>query len=111
MVVKYFQDLQFLIHLIFDLWSSPNYHSILRVVANWASEEAVLQSCTIAFHLFLGPHSGVNLASSLYSILELNDISEKLEHVTADNATNNDQPLVELDILLGNEGITFNPES
>lgn len=84
---------------------------MLRLVANWASEEAVLQSCTIAFHLFLGRHSGVNLASSLYSILVLIEISEKLEHITTDNATNNDQPLIELCILLGNQGITFDPES
>ena len=111
MVVKYFKDLPFRIHLSFDLWSSPNHRSFLGVVAHWTTDQGVLRSSTIAFRRFLGPHSGVNIASTLYEILERYEISEKLGHITTDNAANNDQALVELAILLGNKGIMFNPES
>jgi len=110
-VVKYFKDLPFRVDITFDLWSSPNHCSFLGVVAHWAIEEGVLRSSTIAFRWFLGPHSGVNIASTLYSILERDEISAKLGHVTTDNASNNDQALVELSIVLGNKGITFNLQS
>ena len=68
------------------------------------TELGVLQSATLGFQRFYGPHSGRNIAhwqSFLQvGVLDKYEIGAKVGYITTDNASNNDTALVELGVML-----------
>jgi len=73
------------------------------------TELGVLQSATLGFQRFYGPHSGRNIAQSFLGVLDKYEIGAKVGYVTTDNASNNDTALVELGVMLQERNIHFDP--
>jgi len=81
----------------------------LEVVADWATTKGDLKSATIGFHRFQGSHSGSNIASALWNILERFELTRKIGYMTTDNATNNDTAIAERAVYFEDIGVEFNP--
>ena len=89
-------NISYKIHISFDLWTSPNHHSFLVLVANWVSSEGNLVAATLGFQRLQGLHSGANQADLIWKILEAYQLTEKLGYFTMDNASNNDTTLAKI---------------
>jgi len=73
------------------------------------TELGVLQSATLGFEHFYGPHSGRNIALSFLGVLDKYEIDTKVGYVTTDNASKNDTAGVELGARLQERKIHFDP--
>jgi len=100
-----------LIHLSFDLWTSPNYKAILAVVGHWTTSEYKKETATLGMRELLKEHEGVNIAPLLYEVVKEYEIEDKLGWFMADNPGSNDTALRALDKILQEKGFEgFNPE-
>ena len=48
------------IHLTFDLWSSPNYKSILAIVGHCTTSQGKVETATLSIREILGGHRGAD---------------------------------------------------
>ena len=64
----------------------------------------------LAFEQLNGSHTGINLASVVFDILQEYDIMEKFFCMTTDSASNNGTMVRQLERLLEEEGIPWNHE-
>jgi len=78
------------IHISCDMWSSPNGHSMLGVVAHWCEQDKSLRSTLLGLPKVWGAHTGDNIAEALVDVLEQYELTSKLGYMMMDNATNND---------------------
>jgi BED zinc finger len=79
------------IHLTFDLWSSPNYKSIIAIVGHWTNSEGKVETATLALREILGGHRGAeDLAPVIHEVVKEYGIQNKLGWFMTDNAGNND---------------------
>jgi hypothetical protein len=84
------------IALSLDIWTSKNQLPILAILGHWLTEDFEYQERTLEFIELYGPHSGENLAAAVGAmLLELN-LEHKLLTITGDNATNNEQMVLQL---------------
>jgi hypothetical protein len=81
------------IHLSFDLWSSPNYKSIIAVVGHWTNSDFKVETATLVMKEIFGEHKGEYLAPVIYEIAKQFGIENNLGWFVIDNATNNDTTL------------------
>ena len=88
-----------------------NHRSYLRIVGHWATTAGILHLATLGFHRFHGPHSGYNIPHVLLQVLDKLKIASRIGYITTENATNNDSALSELENMLGERGVVFNPET
>jgi len=73
-----------------DLWTSPNYLAILGVISHYISETGELQQAVLSLLKLDGPHSGVNMASSVLGVIKDYGIASKVGYFMMDNAESND---------------------
>ena len=92
------------IHISCDMWTSPNGHSILGVVAHWTQIDKSLRSATIGLPKVRGAHTGANIADALVNVLEKYEITGKLGYMMLDNATNNDTAVQSINEELARRG-------
>jgi hypothetical protein len=78
------------IHLSFDLWQSPNYYSIISIFGHWIGSEGKRKTALLAFRRLQGLHSGENQAAIILQVVRDYQISHKIGHFMADNASSND---------------------
>jgi hypothetical protein len=78
------------IHISFDLWTSPNIHAIIAVVAHFLSPELQLRHVLLAVREIEGSHSGENMAESLLTVIADYEISTRIGVFVSDNASSND---------------------
>jgi hypothetical protein len=78
------------IHISFDLWTSPNIHAIIAVVAHFLSPELQLRHVLLAVREIEGSHSGENMAESLLTVITDYEISTRIGVFVSDNASSND---------------------
>lgn len=78
------------IHISFDLWSSPNYHALIAVVAHYIDSKGERQQHLLAVRLVEGEHTGHNIAAVVLSVLGDYRIGKKIGFFVLDNAKNND---------------------
>lgn len=96
---------KFKIHLTFDLWSSPNYKSILAIVGHWTNSQKKVETATLALREILGGHRGAeDLAPVIHDVVKEYGIEHKLGWFMTDNAGNNDTALEGLNELLREDG-------
>lgn len=79
-----------MIHISFDLWTSPNSLGLIALVAHFLDKDLKNRSVLIGMRRVRGSHSGENIAESIIPILEEMGIVSNLGYFTTDNATNND---------------------
>lgn len=85
-----------LIHLTFDLWTSPNGLAILAVSGHYIDREYIPQQRLLALREQLGAHSGKNIAATVVKVLAEWGITDRIGAIVADNASNNDTCCEEL---------------
>ena len=80
-------------HLSFDLWTSPNLHSYLVVIAHWVSENYQLRQCAITLKHLDGRHTGDNIGGLVMDVARQYGIVPNLGCFILDNAWNNDSSM------------------
>jgi hypothetical protein len=78
------------IHLSFDLWTSPNRHAIMAIVAHFIDKQKKHQTRLLALRKQQGAHSGSNLATTLVTVTREWDLTGRLSTIVSDNASSND---------------------
>ena len=94
---KLIEDTLSSIHISFDLWTSPNYLTIMSVHAYWIDLQGKRCCRLLALRRLKGEHSGENQAALLLAILKEYGIADKVGYFMLDNASVNDKAV---DILL-----------
>jgi hypothetical protein len=79
-----------LIHISFDLWTSPNSLGMVAVVAHFLDRNLKNQSLLIGVRRVKGSHSGENIAEVIIPVLVEMEIVSKLGYFTTDNHCVND---------------------
>jgi hAT family C-terminal dimerisation region len=79
-----------LIHFSFDLWTSPNYRSLLGIVAHYIDSNGRNRSTLLAIRELRGVHSGENQAEIVMEIIMEYNLEKKIGYFVLDNASNND---------------------
>jgi hypothetical protein len=96
-----------LINFSFDAWSSPNNLPLLGVVVHWIDGAGQKRNALIGLHTIEGEHSGENMASEVWKIIEELEITHKVGYFVLDNATTNCTALRCLQIELQTAGLSF----
>jgi hypothetical protein len=78
------------IHLSFDLWTAPNYISILGVYGHWIGPSGQRMNKLLAFRRVFGKHAGENQAQIVLDVLDEFQIQERVGCLVGDNAASND---------------------
>lgn len=78
------------IHLSFDLWTSPNYYTIISVVAHFIDSKGYRQTKLLAIRQLKGEHSGENIAGSVLQVIKEYKIRDRIGFFVLDNAASND---------------------
>lgn len=78
------------IHLSFDLWSSPNCHSIIAIVSHFISSKGSRESRLLAIRQMEGEHSGENMAGTVLQVIREYKISKRIGFFVLDNVSSND---------------------
>ena len=86
------------IHLSFDLWTSPNNLAFAAIVAHFRSSATKkIESIVIGFREIRGAHTGENIAYAVQRVLQDYDLDvHKLGCFVLDNAPNNDTAIAAL---------------
>jgi hAT family C-terminal dimerisation region len=79
-----------MIHLSFDLWTSPNCIPLMGVVAHYTDKSYRNRTTMIALKRLRESHSGENQGSLLIEIIKDFDLKERLGYFITDNAGSND---------------------
>ena len=83
-------------HITFDLWTSPNSYTLLRVNAHFADLTGKLYSELLSLKRIYSPHTSDNIGELLYTIITDFEISDSLGYTVSDNATNNNNAISKL---------------
>ena len=75
-----------MVHLSFDLWTSPNGMAILGIVCYFIDKAGQLQNCLLGLDQVSGNHGGENQAWYLVRLIKDFGIEGRLGYLTADNA-------------------------
>ncbi len=79
------------IHFSIDIWSSPNHHSLLAIVAHFVDVGSrQLQKALLALRELEGTHSGEAIAENFLQVVDSYGVRDKVGYFTLDNAYNND---------------------
>jgi hypothetical protein len=81
--------LRSLIHISFDLWTSPNSLRIIVVMAHFLDKKLNNRSLLIGIRRVRGSHSGENIAEAIIPVLVEIKVISKLGYFTTDNASTN----------------------
>lgn len=82
------------VHFSIDIWSSPNHHSLLAVVAHFIDPDSrQLRKALLALRKLEGAHTGEAIAENFLRVIDSYGIQNKIGYFTLDNAYNNDTML------------------
>jgi len=102
------------ISLTYDIWTAKALRPFLAATAHWIKRHPdgslSLEANLLSFHHLPGHHTGERIASALVEILDFFNITNKVGHITSDNASNNGTATVALQSILTARGIAFDPE-
>ncbi|XP_060183253.1 zinc finger BED domain-containing protein RICESLEEPER 2-like [Lycium barbarum] len=73
-----------------DCWTAGTSEGYLCLTASYVDDNWKLVSKILNFCRMIPPHTGVELAATIYDCLKEWDIDKKVFSITLDNATNND---------------------
>jgi hypothetical protein len=86
------------IHIMADLWSSPNQLPVLGITAAYVCEDGKLETAVLALKVVEGTHDGENLSKYVMEVIIEWGIASKLGYFNMDNAPNNDAMLRHISI-------------
>ena len=79
-----------------DCWTSPFSQAFMAISGYFITEDWQYCEVLLGFEPLHGKHSGANLSAVLLGILQKHQIKDRVLAVTADNASNNDTLIAEL---------------
>ena len=88
-IVEVIRKSKSLIHLSFDIWTSPNYKHMIAITAHWTDQEYKIRNMLIAIREVHGEHTGYNISRPVYEVVKEFDIVERLGYFMLDGAGNN----------------------
>jgi hypothetical protein len=86
------------IHIMADLWSSPNQLPVLGIIAAYVCEDGKLETAVLALKVVEGAHEGENLSKYVMEVIIEWGIASKPGYFNMDNAPNNDVILRQISI-------------
>jgi hypothetical protein len=99
------------VHVSFDLWSSPNYYSMLGIVCHFIDRDFKARTVLLGMKRLLGPHSGANMAELLIKVIKLYKLEKVLGFCVLDNARDNDTSLRSVQAYLLTQGIIWDGDA
>ena len=78
-----------LVHLSFDLWTSPNHLAMVGIIGHWFDGQ-IVQTTLLGLHRIRGSRPGENIAESVIAIIQDYDLTKRLRYFVLDNADTND---------------------
>jgi hypothetical protein len=96
-----------LIHISFDLWTSPNKYSMLGIVCHYTDKSFKAKTVLLGMKRLFGPHSGANMGQLLIRAIKTYKIGDRLGFAVIDNAGDNDTALVSVQEYLQSQNITW----
>ncbi|GLB44045.1 putative protein dimerization activity [Lyophyllum shimeji] len=104
---KMFDELEALLSISLDAWTSKNGHAFLAIVAHYITNDGHLEELLIDFRELVGEHSGENMAKVVWETLELYGLIGRVIAFVMDNATNNDTLVTTIQRWCLDKGIYF----
>lgn len=98
-IIDYFKSHADKVHFSHDLWTSPNYHSVLGIVAHWCHLYRPI-TLLLALKEVKGSHTGENLSHHFYAAMKEFSLLSKIGYFMMDNASNNNTFMTHLTNLL-----------
>ncbi len=95
------------IHLSLDIWTSPNHHLFLGIVAHFIDNGEKKQQALLALRT-VPNHTGEEQANVLFQVLQDFGIVERLGVIMGDNASNNDTLCRAILARLKENGVKWN---
>jgi hypothetical protein len=96
-----------MVHMSFDLWTSPNHYCMLGVVCHFIDKWWVNRTVLLALKPLKGQHCGVNIGNILIAVLKAYSLDKLLGFCVTDNAGDNDTSMVSVQAYLATLGITW----
>ncbi|KAJ3535357.1 hypothetical protein NM688_g6991 [Phlebia brevispora] len=113
-LMKELQSAEGRISFTSDVWSNMKLTSFMAITAHFSAYDErgnlTIKSRLIAFRALSNSHTGENLASVCFEVLQEYGILHKAGEVTLDNASNNNTMMVSLQRLFTAHGIPFDHE-
>ena len=89
-IAKQLQESKSLIHLSYDLWTSPNHLAFVGVFGHYVSSKYKVETTLLGLRRLKGPHSGENIAEAIVAVVKTYEIIGKIGYFVLDNAGSND---------------------
>lgn len=106
-IIALMQDSRAMIHISFDLWTSPNHYCMLGVVAHFIDKWWINRTVLLSLRPLKGTHSGLNIGNILIEVLKAYSLSKLLGFCVTDNAGDNDTSMVTVEAWLLAMGIKW----
>jgi hypothetical protein len=74
------------IHISFDLWTSPNHHAVLGIIAHFLGEDLTTKRAMLGLKVLQGTHSGENQAPLLIEVVRDFAVAGQIGYFMGDNA-------------------------
>ena len=90
--------------------TSPNCKALLAITAHWTSSTYKALATLLAIRELNENHISENMVEIIYQVAKEYEILDKLNYFMMNNVSNNNTTLMELNLLIQNDGgIEFNP--
>ena len=89
-IAKQLRQSKSLIHLSYDLWTSPNHFALVGVFGHYMSSGYRVETTLLGLRRLKGPHSGENIAESIVAVVKAYEITDRVGYFVLDNAGSND---------------------
>jgi hypothetical protein len=77
------------ISIALDCWTSPFQQAFMAITGYFIDQDWNYREVLLGFEPLHGTHSGINLSSVLFDLLQQHQISDRVLAITTDNASNN----------------------
>jgi hypothetical protein len=78
-----------MVHLSFDLWSSPNHYSVLGLVCHFIDLDFKARTIIIGMKRLYSPHTGANMSGLIIEALKCYKLEYRLGFCVLDNTSDN----------------------
>jgi hypothetical protein len=72
-----------------DCWTSPFQQAFMAITGYFIDDEWNYREILLGFEPLHGSHSGTNLSTVLFDLLQQYEITDRVLSITTDNASNN----------------------
>lgn len=77
------------VSIALDCWTSPFQQAFMAVTGYFIDQDWNYREVLLGFEPLYGTHSGTNLSSVLFGLLQQHQIADRVLAITTDNASNN----------------------